>query len=160
MKIKKVRLEPEAMRKIRTGEKTQIRNVMEPQPGMDEILPFCVFPESKAEDNAPCHPGDILCLRENDPTYDGYGVCVYVKSVRAERLHDISAPDIRAEGINAPQYDEWGCGMSEEVMNQFAFEKAWDELAESKNLNQYRWENNPWVWAIEFERMNGKKAAQ
>ena len=159
MKIKKIYLEADVMRTIRTGEKTQIRNVMDPQPELEELLPFCVFFGSEIEDNAPCRPGDILCLQENDPAYDGYGVCAYVKAVRAERLQEISPLDICAEGINAPQDDEWDCEMSEEVMNQFEFEKAWDKLAESKNLNQYRWENNPWVWVIEFERMNGKEAA-
>lgn len=60
-----------------------------------------------------------------------------VTSVRVERLQDITEEGIRAEGIT----EEW----PPHAMDKFR--KLWDSTTK-----EYRWETNPWVWVIEFER--------
>lgn len=60
-----------------------------------------------------------------------------VIGVRVERLQDITEQGIKAEGIT----EEW----PPRAMDKFR--KLWDSTTK-----EYRWETNPWVWVIEFER--------
>ena len=60
-----------------------------------------------------------------------------VIGVRVERLQDITEQGIKAEGIT----EEW----PPHAMDKFR--KLWDSTTK-----EYRWETNPWVWVIEFER--------
>jgi hypothetical protein len=65
-----------------------------------------------------------------------------VKSVRAERLQDISLNDCMAEGIKGSDtLTPYGC-----------FVELWNKLNAKRG---YEWAGNPWVWVIEFERING-----
>lgn len=63
-----------------------------------------------------------------------------VKDVRAERLQQIKYKDFRREGIlgSCPEFD---------------FMELWDSTIQKADLPCYGWEANPWVWRIEFERM-------
>ena len=65
-----------------------------------------------------------------------------VKSVRVERLQDISQEDIYAEGIQIDCVSSYA--------NRFSFIKLWDTLNAKRG---YSWESNPWVWVIEFARV-------
>ena len=60
-----------------------------------------------------------------------------VIGVRVERLQDITEQGIKAEGVT----EEW----PPHAMDKFR--KLWDSTTK-----EYRWETNPWVWVIEFER--------
>lgn len=80
-----------------------------------------------------------------------------------ERLQEISKADVKAEGIRGygahgggthynnvtiyPAFPEKGGGFS---TAKEAFECLWDSLNAGRN---YGWEANPWVWALEFERI-------
>jgi len=92
-----------------------------------------------------------------------------VTNVRCERLQDISFSEIQAEGMDMDEwyeYDEWqhsvGDGMGDipvifENPYHFFGNRVWDRTM--KNLEQYEkygWDANPWVWVIEFERMEGR----
>ncbi|MEX0081628.1 hypothetical protein AB2T90_04250 [Clostridium butyricum] len=68
-----------------------------------------------------------------------------VTSVRVERLQDITEDGIRAEGIT----EEW----LPHAMDKFR--KLWDSTTK-----EYRWETNPWVWVIEFERIEKSEVEQ
>lgn len=59
-----------------------------------------------------------------------------VTGVRVERLQDITADDVANEGF--------------ELWTDFAF--AWSAM-QKKQVKQYGWDANPWVWVIEFERV-------
>jgi hypothetical protein len=63
-----------------------------------------------------------------------------VKSVRAERLQDISEEAVRAEGG----------GVIEPGEVFFNFSVLWDSINAKRG---YSWEKNPWVYVIEFGRL-------
>lgn len=74
-----------------------------------------------------------------------------VENVRVERLQDISEDDARSEGV---KYDiESGYYfIGDEIMEQTAtdcFIKLWDKI----NGTRAPWESNPWVWVVEFSRI-------
>jgi len=62
-----------------------------------------------------------------------------VTDVRAERLQDITQAEIRREGV--PSGDIGG------------FKTLWDTI----NKKRAPWASNPWVWRIEFERIEHEK---
>jgi hypothetical protein len=73
-------------------------------------------------------------------------ITLEVTRVRVERLTSISKADARAEGVTLPlDGDGMPCGSP---VTQFA------ELWESIN-GKGAWHANPWVWVIEFRKMEG-----
>ena len=63
-----------------------------------------------------------------------------VKDVRIERLQHISIDDAIAEGCNA-------------ATPILQFQRIWDGTIKKSDLNRYGWEASPWVWVIEFEKV-------
>ena len=62
-----------------------------------------------------------------------------VTGVRVERLQDISEDEMLAEGIESdPDISAW-----------LKFASLWNSLNEARG---YGWDENPWVWVIEFSR--------
>ena len=138
-----------------------------------------IFTDTKAY-LAPCSVGDILWVREtwakrvySDNRYyykadDNLGAIfnregdkwrpsifmpreaarlfLRVKNVRVERLQDITEEDAIAEGMSKTLVD--GVVFISAKGNFHVF---WDSL----NIKRgYGWDTNPWVWVIEFERIN------
>lgn len=68
-----------------------------------------------------------------------------VTSARVERLQDITEDGIRAEGIT----EEW----PPHAMDKF--QELWDSTTK-----EYKWRLNPWVWVIEFERIEKSEVEQ
>lgn len=66
-----------------------------------------------------------------------------VTDVRVERLKDITATQAMNEG-----FTDW---------NDFV--KLWNSTIKPKDLPTYGWDANPWVWVIEFERINKEEEA-
>lgn len=82
-----------------------------------------------------------------------------VNEVRIERLQDISPLDVKAEGIEITCYeDEYDVEMSDEAMERLLFSVLWDKTIKPADSPRYGWFANPWVWVIEFERLDGKPA--
>lgn len=83
-----------------------------------------------------------------------------VVSVRVERLQDISESDAIAEGIGCgfqlnsgyPDYQHVNNGVCEVTQDTAAmsFCSLWQTIHEGKNSD---WNNNPWVWVIEFKQI-------
>ncbi|MES0345712.1 hypothetical protein KDV22_09985 [Citrobacter koseri] len=78
-----------------------------------------------------------------------------ITSVRVERLNDISEEDARAEGIidggclNCGEPEPCGC-VNQQPDATDAFAYLWQSI-----YGQENWDANPWVWVIEFRRIDG-----
>lgn len=73
-------------------------------------------------------------------------ITLEVKSVRVERLQDISEDDAGAEGCEQVGWiDETDVGMSS---YREGFARLWNRINGSG-----AWEANPWVWVLSFERV-------
>ena len=71
-------------------------------------------------------------------------ILLEVVSVRVERVQEISRADTEAEGVG----NDW-----QPDSNQFAtFQRLWDSINGRKA--GCSWEENPWVWVVEFRRMS------
>jgi len=84
-----------------------------------------------------------------------------VKNVRVERVQEISDADVQAEGImergtwREEIYDDEGRPNGGWLNWQETFEVVWDSInAKRKGC---AWDDNPWVWVIEFERTERDK---
>lgn len=74
-----------------------------------------------------------------------------VTDVRLERLYDITEEGAVKEGL----YKGWHYlpTSSIAVTAKQAFMWVWDMTIKLKDRHKYGWIANPWVWAIEFERV-------
>lgn len=76
-----------------------------------------------------------------------------VTNVRVERLQEIDDEQAKAEGAN------WKNGKNvgvEEKMRRSAIERfaeIWNSTIKKADLDRYGWDANPWVWVLEFERI-------
>lgn len=69
-----------------------------------------------------------------------------VTNVKVERLKGIEYDNLISEGTKIPRF------ATEEAL-QANFKSLWDSTLKKEQLDIYSWEANPWVWAIEFERV-------
>lgn len=71
-----------------------------------------------------------------------------VTGVRVERLQDITSEQICREGIICEEpYILNG------IEKRYAFQSVWNSTVKKSDLDKYGWDANPWVWGIEFERV-------
>ncbi|EMY3089091.1 hypothetical protein AAIL13_004123 [Raoultella ornithinolytica] len=85
-------------------------------------------------------------------------ILLEITDVRVERLNAISEEDARAEGIidggclNCGEPEPCGCANPEpDATDAFAY--LWQSI-----YGQENWNANPWVWVIEFKRLEGGAA--
>lgn len=73
-------------------------------------------------------------------------ITLRITDVRVERVQDISEADAIAEGLHQGfwEYDNGECNLTAKE----GFEALWESLHGPGS-----WDANPWVWAIEFERV-------
>lgn len=73
-----------------------------------------------------------------------------VKSIKVERLHDISDDDVKAEGV--PHCESNGCYLTTKgdyaKSPQSAFKSLWESIH-----GEGAWKLNPWLWVVHFERI-------
>lgn len=70
-----------------------------------------------------------------------------VTDVRVERLQEITADDIRNEGLSSAAVH---CGDMEIALKEW--EDLWNSTIKKSDLGRYDWNASPRVWVIEFER--------
>lgn len=75
-----------------------------------------------------------------------------VTDVRVERLQEINADGIRNEGLTS-----MAVHAGDMEISQAEFALLWDTTVKESELEDYGWEANPWVWVIEFERLEVSK---
>lgn len=73
-----------------------------------------------------------------------------VTNVRVERLQDISFDDIKKEGIDIG-FISYGFVIKSALL------KKWKELWNSTAKDGYKWEDNPYVFVYEFEKLEIKE---
>lgn len=203
------------IRQILTGNKTQTRRVVKPQPIFERgawSVPgfFCNtesgFKESLLNSSFTCpygKPGDRLWVRESfrvetdgDGQHisfvaDGSGfydprislkwtheqavafgdvvngpyarpsihmprwasrITLEITNVRVERLQDISADDVTAEGVGEAfsKFKTFSVATDRQAWESATvrmFSHLWDKI----NGKKHPWASNPWVWVVEFK---------
>ena len=79
-----------------------------------------------------------------------------VKNVKVEKTSDMAVLDAFAEGVKRDGIVT-SCGIiTYRVWNRMA--ALWDSTIPRDELSVYGWEAEPWVWAIEFERIDKSDA--
>lgn len=131
---------------------------------------------------APFQPGDVLWVREawtempygfayradgeepdgwdgNDRWYpsihmpkEAARLFLRVTGVRCERLQEITSGEAVAEGIQSNLRSP-----SEAADALIAFEALWNSTVRQDAMKRWGWNANPWVWVIEFERIDKPK---
>lgn len=79
-----------------------------------------------------------------------------IKYIRAERLQSITETDAKAEGItriessNGPCYLDYSIGFVNSLTTAYlSFKSLWEKINGAES-----WTANPWVWVIEFEKID------
>lgn len=70
-----------------------------------------------------------------------------VTDVRVERLQEITSEQISREGVEV-EYPHVLNGEEK----RYAFSTLWNSTIKKSDIDRYGWDDNPWVWVIEFER--------
>ena len=74
-----------------------------------------------------------------------------VTGVRCERLQDISAIDVEAEGLAQISKDDQGWNWQDwSADHRVAYSRLWNSIN-----GPNAWDRNPWVWAITFRPIAG-----
>lgn len=81
---------------------------------------------------------------------DAARIFLRVKNVRCERLKQIlaSPQDFSAEGVKTKTAPSM----------LWEFKDIWNSTIPNAYLLHFGWDANPWVWVIDFERLDGKPA--
>lgn len=87
-----------------------------------------------------------------------------ITDVRIERLQAITEKEARKEGIETDEvleYFEWvdlvAPPGSKRPTLRAEFADHWDSMLNKEDCDEYSWESNPWVWVIEFEKVDVKE---
>lgn len=82
-----------------------------------------------------------------------------VTDVRAERLHDITEDGIKNEGIRLKQKD---CVSKFDYISElyFLFSRLWDSTIKKSDIDRYGWDANPYVFVIEFVKIDKPEEIQ
>lgn len=75
-------------------------------------------------------------------------ITLEVTGVRVERVQDISEADAEAEGTTLEE-DHGDC-IAQYNTHRLAFSFLWDRINAKRG---YGWDANPWVWVVEFRRV-------
>ena len=75
-----------------------------------------------------------------------------VTDVRVERLQMMNGKDVLKEGVDNGSSNPT-MGYRFDVMQRMAFKDLWNSTIKTADLDKYGGDANPWVWVIEFERV-------
>lgn len=160
------------VRAMLAGTKTQTRRVAKPKRSIEPMTDECPYGQ----------PGDLLWVRETWAWYgcerdprevlyradtsnlpESHGrwrpsihmprwasrITLRVTGVRVERLQDITEVDAIAEGA---QPFRLPCHPQRETLRHVdGFALLWESINGAGS-----WDANPWVWVVEFERVQGR----
>ena len=135
-----------------------------PADGVDGIMYAADQSFRRIEDTAKAadawveaHDNDRFCGRWRSPLFLprwASRIQLEITGVRVERLNAITEVDAIAEGMaHAPPFpsdDEGDCWTSRRDINRARFEYLWCEL---HGWKPNAWVLNPWVWVLDFKRV-------
>ena len=78
-------------------------------------------------------------------------ILLEIVSVRVERLNDISEADLEAEGIQ----ELIDAGVDHDGTPLDTYRVLWESINGANS-----WDKNPWVWVVEFKRIEPPKGAE
>jgi hypothetical protein len=82
-----------------------------------------------------------------------------ITDIRVERIQSISHEDILAEGITGElaerSIESPPSSPGREAYSREAWRLLWDSINGERDDGRYRWDLNPWAWAITFRRVEG-----
>lgn len=125
--------------------------------------------------HAPYQPGDILYVRETWAELETvHGVPYWAYKANDQTLHHSSGENferwhpsihmpkeaarifLRVKDVRIEELQWCGCLEAKEegcsCCSQFI--RLWNNTIKKSDLDRYGWNANPWVWVIEFERIN------
>jgi len=73
-------------------------------------------------------------------------ITLEILNVRVERVQEISRADCVREGLRPTMRNDY------EQDIRVRFRNLWDSI----NASKYPWSLNPWVWVVEFKRVEDK----
>lgn len=123
----------------------------------------CIKSKLSTDDSGTYHwaPGQSPCRKRPSIHMPRWAsrITLEITAVRVERLQDISEADAVAEGIERQEDGlGWKRGPISSDHPNTATRTAFPRLAYQSLWEQINgpdsWEENPWVWAIEFKRIN------
>ncbi|MEX2964243.1 hypothetical protein [Microbulbifer sp. TYP-18] len=84
-------------------------------------------------------------------------ITLEITNIRVERLREMSQEDAYCEGVTRELRNSFGyaCDESEEIFNTRQSKETFSFLWESI-YGDGSWDANPWVWVIEFKRVEEK----
>lgn len=84
-------------------------------------------------------------------------IFLLVKNIRVERLQNIQSMDAKAEGAEAEWHRDDCTNVIYTKTPIDTFAEIWNKAVKPGDLDRYGWYANPWVWVIEFERIEKEK---
>jgi hypothetical protein len=93
------------------------------------------------------------------PRWASRTVLELVEDVRLERLHDIDESDAQREGIDISKPWPMLVNGERSEVHFFQHHRAFVALWDSLNGERAPWRSNPWVWRVEFKRVEQARAA-
>lgn len=141
------------------GDRLWVREAWRAYAAFNKTPPRDITPEApiwyEAQDEVPFHPTAYGKLRPSMfmPRWASR-ITLEVTGVRVERLQDISVADALAEGVNVHP-----CHHSKPRDSIYSPVQAYRELWESIN-GPGSWDANPWVWCVEFRRIDAAMGPQ
>lgn len=117
----------------------------------DGIPPSFIAPTDRAHYGATEDLGGLLKRPSIFMPRWASRITLRIKSVRVERLQDITEDDAMAEGCSTVVEPDGSvtCGR-----RKTAFRELWDSLNAKRGAG---WNVNPFVWRVEFERVEPKQ---
>lgn len=79
-----------------------------------------------------------------------------VTDVQVERLKNMTLDDFLSEGV-ALRPEAFNDPENAYMQAKSLFVDLWDSTINTQQLTLYRWDANPWVWVIAFERCEKPK---
>ena len=156
------------------GDRLWVRETWSVHPAMDEYKPSDISTDNSVDYIA--GPDRFSGFGKTRPSIFmprwASRITLEITAVRVERLQDISEEDAKAEGArrmdDLPGIHPYGqdCRWSMESPKntegclstaRWAFANYWCKLARGKNdilFHEEYWDANPWVWVIEFKRVD------